>query len=568
MPSRTIGLDIGTHAVRAVELNFSRGQATMQRMGQVALPYGSVVAGEVVDAPAVAAALRRLWREVGFRQRSVVVGVANQRVVARVIDVPAMPEEDLRSALQFQVQDLIPIPLAEAVLDHQIVERFTGDDSQEQYRVLVVAAHRDMLQSLLAALEGAGLSASRIDLEPFALVRSLYAPPFHLDEEAVEAVEAGAEAIVDVGAGVTNVVVHEQGMPRFVRTLPTGGNALSEAVATDLSVELDDAEELKRRADPVSAEADSARAAAVISSSLTPVVNEVRGSLDFWLAQSAGSRLARVLLTGGGSRHDELATRLHTLLGVPVEPGRPLRAVALGNTGLAPEVLERNEDLLAVPLGLALSGESLEGSARRITLLPSEVTVRRAERRQMAMAGAGVACLAALLVGLFLLRNGQVGRAGDEAEQEEARTEALEQRAASLQSLEGLESDIAARQQTVTTVLEGDVAWTRLLQEIATVIPGDVWLTSFTGTAATAPGPTGEPGTPGTVSVSGMGFDQTSAARWLLRVGELDSLTNLWLPSSTRQEGGAQTLITFSSDAQLTSAAGSDRLARFMDGPT
>ena len=112
---RAIGLDIGTNAVRAAEVSFGRGGPVLRRFGQVALPYGTVVAGEVVDVPAVSAALRRLWKEVGYSSRKVVVGVANSRVVARVSELPDMPDADIRSSLQYQVQDLIPIPLEEAV---------------------------------------------------------------------------------------------------------------------------------------------------------------------------------------------------------------------------------------------------------------------------------------------------------------------------------------------------------------------------------------------------------------------------------------------------------------------
>src|SRR4051812_29217383 len=167
---------------------------------------GAVVAGEVVDATAVGAALRRLWKDGGFSSRRVVTGVAGQRIVARTTELPAMSDDDLRSSLPFQVQELIPIPIDDAVMDHQVLERLVDDEGNERLRVLVVAAHRDMVRSLLAALEAAGLEADRVDLIPFALIRALQAPGFaELDEGANGAT---SEAIVDVGGGVTNVVVH------------------------------------------------------------------------------------------------------------------------------------------------------------------------------------------------------------------------------------------------------------------------------------------------------------------------------------------------------------------------
>ena len=584
MPGTVVGLDIGTHAVRAVELSFGKGGGstyfvgdkhtggpgevatgtrptgqlpTLRRFGQVALPVGAVVAGEVVDPTAVSAAIRRLWREVGFKAKSVVVGVSNQRVVARITEVPVMSDAELRSALQFQVQELIPIPVEEAVLDYQIVERAVGADNRELLRILLVAAHRDMLRSLMAALEGAGLAASRIDLVPFALIRSVYTPPLGFDEADDE--RAGeVEAIVGIGAGVTNIVVHEHGMPRFVRTLTTGGNIVSEELASEMEVPLDEAEGLKRRADPISRLADESRASRVVETSVSPLLEEILGSLDYYRAQAGDRRLGRVLVTGGGGRLPELTERLGSMLGLAVAPARPLDDIRIGDTGFSPEVVASSADLLAVALGLALEAEPGSTAVRRITLLPPEIYEKRQERRQMALAGVGVAGVAALLMALFVLRTGDVNDRQAAADREEARTALLQSQVTSLAEVEVLQADVAARRATISGLLANDVAWTTLLEEVSTVLPNDVWLTAFDGRGGTGTAP-------GSVNFSAMGFDQTSAARWLLRLGELDAMDGLWLPSSTKSEGGGQELITFSSTASLTAAAQSDRLARFVE---
>lgn len=559
MAGKVVGLDIGTHAVRAAEVSFGRGLPTLQRFGQVALPFGAVVGGEVVDPATVATALRRLWKEVGLTSKKVIVGVANQRVVARTAELPSMPDAELRSALRYQVQELIPIPMDDAVLDHQVIERVTGDDGKETLRLLVVAAHKDMLRSLLAALDGAGLSAKRIDYIPFALVRSLHVDGFDLGDEQGRPI---AEAIVDVGAGVTNVVVHEHGAPRFVRTSNTGGNAVVDLLTAELGIDLEAAEALKRRADPLSLDPAEAGAGEIVAGSVTSLLAEVRGSLDFHLAQPGAAPLSRVVLTGGGSRATGLGARLEAMVGVPVVMAEPLRSVELGSTGIAPELLWANQELLAVPLGLALSGEALDGGSRRVSLLPSSIAEARVVHRQVVGAGAGVAGFAAILLALFVLRGGQVDRAEDAAIAEEDRTTVLQAEIASMADVEALQADLASRTTTVTAVLAGDVAWTRMLQEVATVIPNDVWLDSFTGTAGAA-------GAPGSVTFSAMGYDQTSSARWLLRLSEVDSFADLWVPSSTKTpEGTAPESVTFSSNANLTPAAMSDRAAQYLEAPS
>jgi type IV pilus assembly protein PilM len=562
MAQRAVGLDVGTSAVRAVELVLGREQVTLTRFGQVALPPGAVRGGEVIDAPAVAAAIRRLWREAGFRSRTVIVGAGNQRVVVRQADLPAMSNEDLRSALQFQAADLIPIPIEEAILDFQIVEEFPTSEG-EMLRILLVAAQRDMVRSLLAALEGGGLSASMVDLVPFALMRSL------TQSSLVADLEPTAEAIVCVGASITNVVVHQRGVPEFVRMLGVGGDDITQGIANDLGVDADTAEDLKRRAHPDSPDDLESRTAQIVIAQSTLLIEEIRGSLDYYQAQPEASPIGRIILTGGGSRTIGLRDSLEQTLGIAVEEGHPLAGIELARTGIPEERLIENEALLSVPLGLALAARPPESGQRRISVLPVEVAAVRTQRRQLVLASAGVGGLFLLLVLLWLGRQSQVSSEKDKADQSERENASLQQQVASLQSVTALDTQLAQRRQLVTSALSDDVAWTRLLQEIGTVIPNDVALTSFSGTKPNAGGTaTATSGAAassvGSINVNAQGIDQTSAARWLLRVGDLPSLTGVWLPSSTK--GAGASLVTFTSTADLTQAAkpGPERASQYL----
>src|SRR5947209_15169464 len=531
MAQRAVGLDVGTSAVRAVELVLGREQVTLTRFGQVALAPGAVVGGEVVDAPAVAAAIRRLWREAGFRGRTVVLGVGNQRVVVRQADFPAMSDEDLRSALQFQAQDLIPIPIEDAILDFQMVEEFATADG-EMMRILLVAAQRAMVRSLLAAVEGGGLSASMVDLIPFALMRAL------TQSSLVQDLEPTVDAIVCVGASITNVVVHQRGVPEFVRMLGVGGDDITQGIANELGVDGETAEDLKRRAHPDSPDDLESRTAQIVTAHSTLLIEEIRGSLDYYQAQPEASPIGRIILTGGGSRTIGLRESLEQTLGIAVEEGHPLAGVELARTGIPEERLVDSESLLSVPIGLALAARPPESGQRRISVLPVEVAAVRTQRRQMVLAGAGVGALALVLLLLWLARQHQVSDEKDKAARAEQENARLQQQVAGLQGVTALDTQIAQRRQMVTSALSDDVAWPRLLQEIGTVIPNDVALTSFNGTKS-ATGPTGAPATTtsgssvGTINVNAQGIDFTSAARWLLRVGDLPSLTGVSLPSST-----------------------------------
>ncbi|MCU1483479.1 MAG: type pilus assembly protein PilM [Actinomycetia bacterium] len=544
MGSNVIGLDIGTNAVRAVELSFGRGRPTVRRMGQVGLVPGAVVAGEVMDPAAVSSALRRLWREAGFASRSVVVGVANSRVVARMTDLPLLPDDELRSSLPYQVQDLIPIPVEEAELDYQVVEHVTGEHGQPLVRVLLVAAHRDMLRSLLAALDGAGLSATRIDLIPFALIRALHVPG---------ADSIGHEVIIGSGAGVTNVVVHEGGLPRFVRTLASGGAAVTEALALDLGIESDDAEALKRGYDDPTYAPDQPHVDQTARDSLLPLANEVAGSLDFHLAQVGHGDLQRVVVSGGAGRLLALRTVLQDQLGVHVVDGDPYAGLDLGKVPLDAALVAGSADLFAVAIGLALSAEPGRIDAGGISLLPSSVTAERAERRQLVLAGGGVAGLAVALLALTFLRGMQVHDVRADAHRAEDRAAALTTEVAALHDVEAVQSDITAGSQTVAGALRGDVAWTGLLRDVTAELPEDVWMRSFAASRVD-----------GMVKVEATGFGQVAPAHWLQRMATVPALANPWLTSSALDVQDNKT-VQFSTDATLTGAAGSDRLGTYTE---
>lgn len=345
---QAVGLDIGSSGVRAAELRLGRAGARLERFGQVALPPGAVRAGEVVEVDVVASALKQLWSQAKFGSRKVVVGVANQKVVVRQVDLPWLPLSELRTSLPFQVQDYIPMPVEQAILDVHPLEEYAGENGHRMLRVLLVAAARDMVDNAVLAVQRAGLEPTMVDLTSFAVLRALHSA------SAIGSVDA--EALVDVGANVTNIVVHQGGVPRFVRILLMGGADITDAVAERLGVPADQAESVKQATGMASAAAvaDPHPAARAIEQTAGAFVEEVRGSLDYYLAQAGAARIDKVVLSGGGSRLGGLVDRLSAATRLPVDVARPMSTISLGKTGLTDEQLSYVEPMVAVPLGLAM----------------------------------------------------------------------------------------------------------------------------------------------------------------------------------------------------------------------
>ena len=343
--SHVIGLDIGSTAVRAVELMFSggpgKGAATLVRYAELPLPPGAVQDAEVAEPETVASILRELWKVGRFSTRDVIIGVGNPRVVVRDLDLPWMPMAQLRAALPFQVQELLPMPVEDALLDYYP----TGESETGTGRTLhgvLVAATRQTVRSNVMAVESAGLRPQMVDLNAFALLRSLARG--ELADQVV--------AIVDVGARVTNVIVAARGVPRFARTLPSGGQDVTDAVAGHLSIAALEAEKLKREIGiGFAVPAELSAGANAISEVTRGLVEAVRNTFVYYQGNNPGAGIDVVLLTGGGGHLPGLGQYLSTASRLPVAFGDPLVHVKVAGT--ATGQLPASGSLMAIPMGLA-----------------------------------------------------------------------------------------------------------------------------------------------------------------------------------------------------------------------
>jgi type IV pilus assembly protein PilM len=350
---RAVGLDIGTTCVRAAELSWDKEGATLERFGQVALPPGAMRDGEVGDPAVVAEALKELWSRVKFHTKKVIVGVANQKVVVRQVDLPWMPANELKKSLAFQVADIIPMPLEEAILDMHPLQEITAEDGSRRLRVLLVAAAREAIESAVKAVQLAGLSPQVVDLTSFAVLRAL-------GQVDGLGLSQGSEALIDVGASITNIVVSQGGVPRFVRILLLGGADVTETVADRMGVSFEQAESVKQATvlprDPSAlGEQPLVR---IVETAANTWIEEIRGSLDYYLAQSGSARIERIILSGGGAQLGGLAARLSFATRLPVEAATPFASLRLGRTGLSDEQLAYVEPFCTVPVGLALAAAS------------------------------------------------------------------------------------------------------------------------------------------------------------------------------------------------------------------
>lgn len=315
-PQTVVGLEIDSSHVYAVQTRVN-GAIAIERAASAALEPGLMREGEVADPEALSGALRELFGSSKLDKR-VRVGVANQRVAVRTIDLPPVDDpKDLASVVRFQAQEHVPMPLDQAVLEHQSLGLVETPDGPRT-RVVLVAARRDMIDRLLGALRGAGLRPAGIDLSAFAMIRALHdGPP---DAE---------ELVLYVGVGgVTNLALAQGSRCLFTRVIAGGVEQIAADLAARAELTLDHArgwlahvglgepvEEVEGQAEIVSA------ARAALSDGVRRVADEARNSIDFYRSQSAIGELAGVVLTGVAADLPGFDAALGEQLGLSVRAG-------------------------------------------------------------------------------------------------------------------------------------------------------------------------------------------------------------------------------------------------------
>lgn len=361
-----IGLDVDQSSVAAVEVKSGKQHQVLTHAAVRALPEGLVFEGEVVDGESLAAELKALWKDGGFTQKRVSLGVANQKIVVRTMEFPQIDEKELRAAVEFHAQEHIPIPIEEAILDFKVLSVYTDPSGSVKQKILVVAAQREMIRQFVDVGRKAGLAIGGIDLQAFALARALAPRVPFIDQGAPT--EAGGEAValVNMGSGITNLLVVLDGIPQFTRVINLGSETLSQTLMTHRAIERPEAETLRVWIG-LSGESQEqigeytletiGEVHQALDAACESFSDELRRSIDYYHTQEQTGEIGKMVLTGDGSLTRNINYYLSQALHLPVEIGNPLREIGENKTKLSEVVLESMAPRLAIAIGLALEDE-------------------------------------------------------------------------------------------------------------------------------------------------------------------------------------------------------------------
>jgi type IV pilus assembly protein PilM len=363
------GLDMeaGSVAAARVEVN-----GTPRVVASAIQPLGAGIfsEGEVSDVGALSEALKELFAGAGSLPKTVRVGIANHRVAVRTLRLPMIERPDeLDTAIRFQAQDHIPMPLDQTVMQHRVVGYVTGPDGQRQIDVVVVAARRDMIATVLEATRKAGLRPMGIDLSAFGMIRALNREPALVTEvpAAHEQPSPSAEDSDDSPqpdgqhrpvrlycnfGDVTNLAVARGDACEFTRISPFGIEGVAQRLAEKRALTLEHARQwlvhvgLERATEEIDGDPEIVAAGReVLSEGVAKFADELRLSLEFYGAQEGAGTVEAVVACGPGTTIPGLVERLQRELGLRFEVGRPTALAGLDDASAA---------RLTLPYGLAL----------------------------------------------------------------------------------------------------------------------------------------------------------------------------------------------------------------------
>jgi type IV pilus assembly protein PilM len=348
--SLLIGVDIGTHSIKIVQLKKAGRFYNLQHFGIMPLMQESIVEGSITNASAIVEALRNLVRMEKIKEKDVATVISGPSVIVKKIRVPQMTEKELSTNIQWEAEQHIPFEISEVNIDFQILPsmEFAGEKAGNQIDVLLVAAKKSKVDDYTSLIVEAGLHPVVVDTDIFALENE-----YELNNE----IEDKIVALIDIGASTMNINILKGNTTTFQRDIAIGGNRYTAALQKEFNLSYEQAEALKMGVG-FTENRGKEHVLSVMAVVSEEISDEIQRSLEFFRSSTAEEAVDKVMLSGGCARIKGLDRFLGNRLGVPVEIANPFRRLRCSERTFDPEYLRDMAPLAAVGVGLALRGRS------------------------------------------------------------------------------------------------------------------------------------------------------------------------------------------------------------------
>ncbi|MBM3312810.1 MAG: type IV pilus assembly protein PilM [Candidatus Aminicenantes bacterium] len=342
-----VGLDIGSHGVKALELRAKRKGKhdvfAVARAGYAPLPHDAIVEGAIIDTAAVVDTIKTVFAKAKITTKDVVISISGNAVIIKKIALPAMESEELAESIIWEAKHNIPYPYEETSVDYAILRPPPGEDRNVE--ILLVAAKKDKIAALSNVISQARKNLVAIEVDAFALYNAL---EVNYPEEFAEK----TVALVNLGANFATIVIVERGAPQLFRDLPVGGLYMVENLRKDLNLSQEEAESLLQGSEPASPPA--AEVDALLTVNIKGLVDEVDKTLGFFTAEDKKEkRIEEIFLSGGLANLRNIAAAFEQKFRVKTTLFDPFRKVAYNDKKLNAAYAQNLASFFAVAVGLA-----------------------------------------------------------------------------------------------------------------------------------------------------------------------------------------------------------------------
>jgi type IV pilus assembly protein PilM len=336
-----VGLDLGSSAVKAIELKPTGKTWKVTAFGTEPIPPDSIVDGAIIDGGSVVEAIRRLFESRQIKTKDVAASLSGNAVIVKKISLPVMTDAELAESIYWEAEQYIPFDIQDVNLDYQILDaRDTGKSTMD---VLLVAAKNEKIADYTGVIAQAGRSAVVVDVDAFAL-QNAYEVNYGFEPDAIV-------VLLNAGASATNINILAGGQSVFTRDISIGGNAYTEALQKELNLTFEQADSLKRGT-PVNG-LTYEDAGPVLRAVTENVMLEIQKTFDFFRATAASDKLTRIVICGGASRAEGFAEMLAERFEAPVEHFDPFKKISFDAARFQVDSAEV-ASTAAVAVGLAL----------------------------------------------------------------------------------------------------------------------------------------------------------------------------------------------------------------------
>lgn len=340
---KIVGVDIGSSAIKLIELNKNRKFYNLESIAISAVPKGCIVDGQIIDIGTVASVLREIVKTTRTRGALAFTGLFGDGVVIKRIKIPMMPKSELEHHIRWETEQYVPFSIDEVNIDYDVLS--ANYKKSGKMDVIIAAAKKELVSSYSAVLYDSGLVAKGVDIGSFSLF-DMYKENYSFDKN-------DTIAIIDIGASRTLINVIERGKIIFIREVENSSNYISEKIQAKLGVSFEEAENLKIVNDETGMPPEVEE---ILIKELKNLGIEIKKNLDLCLATVSDFPIDEVVITGGASKTLGLSYVLEKTLNLPISIANPFKQIGF-NLKIFPESYIRNvAPYYSVAIGLAIRG--------------------------------------------------------------------------------------------------------------------------------------------------------------------------------------------------------------------